>query len=146
MRGIKIIALASFAVLAAGGVQADAASAATKGATEYELCVKLIPKKLRYKGQPAKVPTGCHARMLVWSASEKWEVPGRAGWSGSYEAVGPAEVLVFSANNNPLCGLVAAKSATGYAGGEILLNESTQPGSIVCVVQAETWYTKQVRS
>jgi hypothetical protein len=143
MRGIRMIALASFAVLAIGGLQAAAASAATKGASEYKFCVKRLPKKLRYKGQPMNVPTGCHGRMRVFSASATWEIEGGPGWSGSYVVEAPGEVFVFSANNNPLCALTGGASASGY-GGEILLNESTQPGKIVCVVQAETWYTKKV--
>jgi hypothetical protein len=142
MRGSRIIALASLAALAIGGVQAGAASAATTGATEYKFCVKRLPRKLRYKGQPANVPTGCHGRMRVFSADQQWEVEGEPGWSGAYVVEGPSEVFVFSANNNHLCALVGAKSATGY-GGEIMINESTQPGKIVCVEQAETWYTKK---
>jgi hypothetical protein len=144
MRGTRIIALAVSAALVVCGLQAVAASASKPGASEYELCVKRVPKKLRYKGQPANVRTGCHARMFVFSATHMWEVEGEPGWSGSY-VVGTGEVFVFSADNDPLCALVGGRSTHGY-GGEISLNESTQPGKIVCVEQAETWYTKEVGS
>jgi hypothetical protein len=144
MRGTGIIIFALFAVLAIGGPQVEAASASKPAAAEYKFCVKLLPRKLRYEGQPTHVATGCHSRLLVFKATHTWEVQGESGWSGSYE-VENQETFVFSANNDPLCALVGGKTASGY-GGEILLNESTQPGKVICVQQAETWYTKEIKS
>lgn len=141
MRRTRIITLALFVLMAAGLMQAEAASASKPGATEYKFCVKRVPKKLRYKGQPAHVRTGCHARLLIFSATDTWELEGEPGWSGSY-GVFSGEVFVFSGNNAPLCALTGAKVASGGYGGLILLNESTQPGKVDCVQQAETWYTK----
>jgi hypothetical protein len=143
MRRTRIIALALLVLMAIGATQAETALASKPGATEYEFCVKRMPKKLRYKGQPANVRTGCHARLLVFTATDTWELEGMPGWSGSYGIYSP-ETFVFSANNDPLCAIVGAKSGSGGYGGLIDLNESTQPGRIDCVEQAETWYTKEV--
>ncbi len=144
MRRARIIALAFFLLMAISVMEAEAASASTAGATEYEFCVKRMPKNLRYKGQPANVRTGCHAQLLIFSATDTWEAAGEPGWSGSY-GVYSGEVFVFSGNNDPLCALTGSKLASGGYGGLILLNESTQPGKIDCVEQAETWYTMEVR-
>jgi hypothetical protein len=142
MRRTRIIALALFVLMSIGATQAEAAFASKPGATEYKFCVKLMPKKLRYKGQPAHVRTGCHAHLLVFSATDAWAVEGMLGWSGSYAVFAPGETFVFSGNNNPLCALTGGKTESGGYGGLIDLNESTQPGEIDCVEQAETWYTK----
>jgi hypothetical protein len=142
MRRTRIIALALFVFMSIGAMQAEAAFASKAGATEYKFCVKRMPKKLRYKGQPAHVRTGCHARLLVFGTTHTWEVDGFPGWSGSYAVFGPGETFVFSGNNNPLCALTGGKTENGAYVGLIDLNESTQPGKIECVEQAEIWYTK----
>ena len=144
MRITRTIAVTFLAVMSIGAVQAGAAFGSNPGAAEYKFCVKLMPKKLRYKGQPAHVPTGCHTRLLVFSATSTWEVTGMSGWSGSYSVFLPSETVVFSGNNDPLCALAGGKNRGGGYGGLIDLNESTQQGTIVCAEQAETWYTKEI--
>ena len=146
MRRLKIVGLALFVPMTIGVMQAGSSAASKPGAAEYEFCVKRMPKKLRYKGQPAHVRTGCHARFLIFSATETWEVEGMPGWSGAYVVSTPGEIYVFSGNNDPLCALSGGKTGSGGYGGLILLNESTKPGTIDCVEQGETWYTKAVRS
>lgn len=141
MRHRSIIALVLFSGMTVGLTQGEAASASKPGAAEYEFCVKHLPKKLRYKGQPMRVRTGCHRRLLVFSSPATWEVEGEPGWNGSY-LLTQGEVFVFSGNNAPLCALTGSKTESGY-GGLILLNESTQPGKIDCVQQGESWYTKK---
>jgi hypothetical protein len=145
MRRTGIIALALLAVTAIGAAQAGAALASEPGAAEYELCVKRMPKKLRYEGQPANVRTGCHARLIIFSATDTWELEGAPGWSGSF-GIYSQETFVFNGNNDPLCAIVGGKNASGGYGGLIDLNESTQPGKVDCFEQAETWYTKEVGS
>jgi len=76
--------------------------------------------------------------LLVFSATDAWAVEGMLGWSGSYAVFAPGETFVFSGNNNPLCALTGGKTESGGYGGLIDLNESTQPGEIDCVEQAET--------
>jgi hypothetical protein len=145
VRRAGTIAFALLVLMAVAGTQAAAALASKPGAAEYEFCVKRMPKKLRVKGQPAHVRTGCHARLLIFGATDTWELEGDPEWSGSYE-VAMGEVFVFSGDNDPLCALTGEKAASGAYGGSISLNESTQPGKLDCALQAETWYTKKVRS
>jgi hypothetical protein len=42
--------------------------------------------------------------------------------------------------------IAGSTTGSGGYGGLISLNESTQPGKIICVQQAETGYTKEVGS
>ena len=146
MRRLKIIGLALFVLMAIGVMQAGSSAASKPGAAEYEFCVKRMPKKLRYKGQPAHVRTGCHARFLIFSATETWEVEGMPGWSGSYVVFTPGETLSSAATTTRCARSRVGRHESGGYGGLIVLNESTQPGTIDCVEQAETWYTKAVRS